>query len=89
MRYLGLIGTACCPCLAGHCQQKCPIWPQEKHFLFVESFPLRLIFFFFFLAWVRPPEGVFSYIVHAAALKAPLFKKKKKKQKKPLYLSKP
>ena len=47
------IGTACCPCLAGHCRQKHPIWPQEKYFLFVESFPLGLIFFF--LAWVRPP----------------------------------
>ena len=40
------IGTACCPCLAGHCRQKYPIWPQEKHFLFVESFPLGFFFFF-------------------------------------------
>ena len=74
------IGTACCPCLAGHCRQKCPIWPQEKHFLFVESFPLGLISLFLFSLGEAPPEEVFSkeqalYIVHASASKAPLFQK--------------
>ena len=68
--------------------KKCPIWPQEKHFLFVESFPLGLIFFIFIyllllLFWPGwgPPERFFSkeyalYIVHESALKAPLFQKK-------------
>ena len=55
---------------------------HKKHFLFVESFPLGLIFFFFFKPGSGPPEGVFSkeqalYIVHVSALKAPLFQKKK------------
>ena len=53
------IFMACCPRLTGHCWQKYPIWPQEIHFLIVESFPLGLILFFFFLSCVRPPWGGF------------------------------
>ena len=45
--YLGLIGAAFHLCLAGHCRQKRSIWPQEKHFVFVKSFLLRLFFFLF------------------------------------------
>jgi len=35
------------PAWQGIASKKCPIWPQEKQFLFVESFPLGLIFFIF------------------------------------------
>ena len=57
LSYLGLIGMACCLCLAGHCRQKCPIWPQEKHFLFVESFLLRLFFFLSFFFYFGSGES--------------------------------
>ena len=64
LSYLGLFGTGCCLCLAGHFGKKCSIWPQEKHFAFVKSFLLRIFFlfcfssFFFFWGGEAPPEGI-------------------------------
>ena len=53
----------------------------------IVSIRINLFFFFFFSLGEAPPEGVSSkeqalYIVHASALKAPLFQKT-------LYLSQP
>ena len=68
---------------------KMPHLATRETFFICRIVSITINLFFFFLAWVRPPEGLFSkeqalYIVHATALKAPLFKKKKT-----LYLSKP
>ena len=52
LSYLGLFGTGCCLCLAGHFGKKCSIWPQEKHFALVKSFLLWIFFSLFFFVVV-------------------------------------